>query len=196
MTAFYQLLKQYPLGIESNLIQEKISQIIQSNFELKHYSCHTLYEFINKFLIKTIDIDIIQNKPDSFILRSKQIYQHVQKQQQQNSHHYQKGSVSSNHSSSTIDQQKQSIQQIPCFYPQVSPQNMMNKQLNNQQHLRRQTTSMVNNNQQFYPTYPGALPSNLPLDNPYYHQMQQLSQLQQMQQQQYYQTQIQQQQQL
>ena len=67
------------MGIESNSIIQKLSSSIGFQFDFKHYGCHSMYEFINKFIIPTTEIDIINNKPDSFTLRSKQIFAHMQK---------------------------------------------------------------------------------------------------------------------
>lgn len=71
LTAFYQILKEYPMGIESSNIVNLISQATGIQFDYKAYGCHSVYEFINKFVIPTTEITIITNKPDSFTIRSK-----------------------------------------------------------------------------------------------------------------------------
>ena len=71
LTLFYQMLKEFPMGIESTKIVAWISLNLGSVFDYKVYGCNTLYEFINKFIMPTTEITIINNKPDSFLIRSK-----------------------------------------------------------------------------------------------------------------------------
>ena len=66
------------MGIDSSNLGNLISQTSGIPFDYKVYGCHSIYEFINKFVIPTTEIMIINNKPDSFTIRSKQIYAHMQ----------------------------------------------------------------------------------------------------------------------
>lgn len=75
------MLKEYPFGIESTNIIPLLTQSLGFPFQIKSYGCHSVYEFINKFVIPTTEIDIINNKPDMFTIRSKQIYAHMPKLQ-------------------------------------------------------------------------------------------------------------------
>jgi hypothetical protein len=78
LTLFYQMLKEFPMGIESNKIGGWLSQNLGQPFDFRHYGCNSIYEFINKFIMPTTEITIINNKPDSFLIRSKQIYSSTQ----------------------------------------------------------------------------------------------------------------------
>jgi len=72
LSLFYQMLKEFPMGIESSKIVPWISQSLGASFELRSYGCLSIYEFINKFVMPTTEIVIItnNNKPDSFLIRS------------------------------------------------------------------------------------------------------------------------------
>jgi len=76
------MLKEFPMGIDSQKIVPWISQSLGAPFELRAYGCHSVYEFINKFVMPTTEIVIItnKNKPDSFLIRSNQIYTNMQPQ--------------------------------------------------------------------------------------------------------------------
>lgn len=62
------------MGIESTKITPWITSRLEQPFDFRQYGCNSIYEFINKFIIQTTEITIISNKPDSFLIRSKQIY--------------------------------------------------------------------------------------------------------------------------
>jgi hypothetical protein len=72
------MLKEFPMGIDSFKIVPWISDKLGHPFEIKAYGCQSIYEFIRKFIMPTTEIFIINNKPDSFLIRSSQIYSHVQ----------------------------------------------------------------------------------------------------------------------
>lgn len=78
LTLFYQMLKEFPMGIESGKIVPWITQSMEDHFDFRDYGCNSIYEFINKFIMPTTEITIINNKPDSFLIRSKQIYSNTQ----------------------------------------------------------------------------------------------------------------------
>jgi hypothetical protein len=74
-------------------------------FDLRSFGCNSIYEFINKFIMPTTEITIINSKPDSFLIRSKQIYSNVSSVSGPNtSYHsgdgHDSGGSSLNHSSS------------------------------------------------------------------------------------------------
>jgi hypothetical protein len=72
------MLKEFPMGIDSFKIVPWISEKLESgHFDLRAYGCQTIYEFIRKFIMPTTEIQIINNKPDSFLIRSNQIYNNV-----------------------------------------------------------------------------------------------------------------------
>jgi hypothetical protein len=72
LALFYQMLKEFPMGIDSQKIVPWISKNLGATFELRAYGCLSIYEFINKFVMPTTEIVIITNKtkPDSFLIRS------------------------------------------------------------------------------------------------------------------------------
>lgn len=72
------MLKEFPMGIESTKIIAWISNNLGQTFDYRQYNCNSIYEFINKFIMPTTEITIINNKPDSFLIRSKQIYSNTQ----------------------------------------------------------------------------------------------------------------------
>ena len=78
LALFYQMLKEFPMGIDSFKIVPWISEKLGHPFDIKAYGCQSIYEFIRKFIMPTTEIFIINNKPDSFLIRSSQIYTHVQ----------------------------------------------------------------------------------------------------------------------
>ncbi len=48
-------------------------------FEIRDFGCHSILEFLKKFVIPTIEIDIVNTKPDAFTIRSKQIFLQMSK---------------------------------------------------------------------------------------------------------------------
>ena len=65
------MLKEFPMGIDSFKIVPWITDKLGHPFDIKSYSCQSIYEFIHKFIMPTTEICIINNKPDYFLLRSK-----------------------------------------------------------------------------------------------------------------------------
>lgn len=45
-----------PYGIESTVIVNLVSKYVGVQFDYKEYGCHSLYEFIKKFIMPTIDL--------------------------------------------------------------------------------------------------------------------------------------------
>ena len=74
LTAFINAMREVPLGIRSDELPKVISAKIGQELDFKTFGCHSLLEFIKKFVIPTIDIEIITSGPcetDGFIIRSK-----------------------------------------------------------------------------------------------------------------------------
>lgn len=74
LTAFLNALREVPFGIRSDELSKVLSSKIGYEFDFKNYNCHSLIEFIKKFVIPTMDIEIIVTGPsetDSFIIRSR-----------------------------------------------------------------------------------------------------------------------------
>ena len=62
------------MGIKSDELPRILSSKLDMDFEYKNFGCHSLLEFIKKFVIPTMEIEIITSSPqenDSFIVRSK-----------------------------------------------------------------------------------------------------------------------------
>jgi hypothetical protein len=76
LQAFYTLLRECPMGIKSDELPALLTHKIGSEFNYKNYGCHSLIEFLKKFVIPTMDIEIISNgspnnETDNFTIRSK-----------------------------------------------------------------------------------------------------------------------------
>ena len=78
-------MREQPMGIKSDELPKILSQRLGQEFEIKSFGCHSLLEFIKKFILPQMDIEIIStfggygpnnnmNESDSFIIRSKQLF--------------------------------------------------------------------------------------------------------------------------
>lgn len=77
LTAFYNLMREVPTGIKSTELPQILSTKIGSEFTFKNFGCHSLLEFLKKFVMPTMDIEIISSGPqesDYFTIRSKQFF--------------------------------------------------------------------------------------------------------------------------
>ena len=63
LTAFYNLMRQYPIGIKSDELPAILSEKINCEFNYKNYGCHSLLEFLKKFVMPTMEIEIISSSP-------------------------------------------------------------------------------------------------------------------------------------
>lgn len=63
LTAFYNLMREVPLGIKSDELPLILSQKLGTQFNFKNYGCHSLLEFLKKFVMPTMDIEIIASGP-------------------------------------------------------------------------------------------------------------------------------------
>lgn len=61
LTAFYNLMRETPMGIKSDQLAPAISQKIGFEFNQKNFGCFSLLEFLKKFVIPTMDIEIISS---------------------------------------------------------------------------------------------------------------------------------------
>lgn len=76
LTAFYSLLREFPIGIDARRIPFMLSSRLGYQFDVQQLGCGSLLEFLKKFVIPTIDIEIIRNnspEQDSFVVRSKEL---------------------------------------------------------------------------------------------------------------------------
>lgn len=68
------------MGVKSDMIEREISGRTGKEFNVKLYGCQSLLEFLRKFVIPTIDIEILYNgdsdREDNYIIRSKQFFMH------------------------------------------------------------------------------------------------------------------------
>ena len=65
------------MGIRSDELPKILSTKIGQEFNFKNFGCHSLLEFIKKFVLPTMEIDIITSgseENESFIIRSKQFF--------------------------------------------------------------------------------------------------------------------------
>ena len=66
------------MGLKSDLIEREVGNRIGSDFNIKLFGCSSLLEFLKKFVMPTIDIEILysgdSHREDSFVIRSKQFF--------------------------------------------------------------------------------------------------------------------------
>lgn len=71
-------MREFPMGIKSDELPKILSAKLGSEFNYKNYGCHSLLEFIKKFVLPTMEIDIVVTSGpqdnESFIIRSKQFF--------------------------------------------------------------------------------------------------------------------------
>jgi hypothetical protein len=75
LTAFYNVMREHPLGVNSDLVAKYLTNKINFEFNFKNFGCYSLLEFLKKFIMPTIDIEIITNNTSEnevFMIRSKQ----------------------------------------------------------------------------------------------------------------------------
>lgn len=63
LTAFYNLMREFPMGIKSDELPSILQSKINCSFNYKNYGCHSLLEFLKKFVMPTMDIEIISSSP-------------------------------------------------------------------------------------------------------------------------------------
>ncbi len=85
LTAFYSIIREQPFGVKSSELSELIQNKTGKQFSFKEFGCHSMFEFLKKFIMQTIDLEIIASDPmhqDDFILRNKEFYKHYNIQPQ------------------------------------------------------------------------------------------------------------------
>eukprot|EP00347_Sterkiella_histriomuscorum_P015661 403356177 len=170
LNAFYQMLMENPYGIESTVLINLVSKHIGVTFDFKEYGCHSLYEFIKKFVMPTIDLQITNNKPDIFTIRSNKVME-----DHNNQNYNRSGSQSSkslNHSNSQSSISSQSL----IHNQNNSPQNIQQSQqlVSNQiQMSGRKVVNGRNAGMNHYQSFQGIIPTQINpimIDNQYYQQ--------------------------
>lgn len=63
LTAFYNLMREVPMGIRSDELPSILSNKIGGDFIYKNFGCYSLLEFLKKFVMPTMDIEIISSGP-------------------------------------------------------------------------------------------------------------------------------------
>ena len=77
LTVFYSLMREMPFGIESDKLPEIVTARLGQEFNVKDYGCHSLLEFLKKFVIPNYEIEIIyvsKQEVGKFIIRNRQFY--------------------------------------------------------------------------------------------------------------------------
>ena len=67
-------MREYPVGIKSDALPSILSNKIGHEFNFKDFDCHSLLEFLKKYVIPTMDIEIISSSMsdnDSYLIRSR-----------------------------------------------------------------------------------------------------------------------------
>ena len=60
LTVFYSLMREMPFRIESDKLPEIVTARLRQQFNVKdYYGCHSLLEFLKKFVIPNYEIEII-----------------------------------------------------------------------------------------------------------------------------------------
>ena len=63
LTAFFNLMREMPMGIKSNELPRILSHKLGQEFNYKNYGCHSLLEFLKKFVLPEMEIEIIASSP-------------------------------------------------------------------------------------------------------------------------------------
>jgi len=74
LTAFLSLMRERPLGYFSSEISFYLSQKIGFQFNYKDFACHSLLEFLKKYIMPAVEIEIVSNTSNEnevFLIRSK-----------------------------------------------------------------------------------------------------------------------------
>lgn len=73
LTAFYNLMRESPMGIKSDELSHALSQRLGYEFKIQNFACFSILEFLKKFVMPTMDIEIISSgqENDIFTIRSK-----------------------------------------------------------------------------------------------------------------------------
>ena len=58
LTNFYNLMREMPFGIESDKLPEILTARLGEEFKVTNYGCYSLLEFLKKFVIPQIEIEI------------------------------------------------------------------------------------------------------------------------------------------
>lgn len=67
-------MRESPVGIKSYELPSALSKRVGYEFKYQNFGCFSLLEFLKKFVIPTMDIEIISSGPsesDMFTIRSK-----------------------------------------------------------------------------------------------------------------------------
>lgn len=70
-------MREIPVGVKSNELPSLLSTRLGYEFDFKNFGCHSLLEFLKKFIIPAMNLEIITHNPvdnDSFIIRSKEFF--------------------------------------------------------------------------------------------------------------------------
>lgn len=74
LTAFLNLMRERPFGVKSDELSILLSNKVGFEFNIKDFGCYTVLEFLKKFIIPTIDLEIVSstsNEDEIFLIRSK-----------------------------------------------------------------------------------------------------------------------------
>lgn len=77
LTAFLNILREKPTGVKSDEIAQFLTQKIGFVFNFKDFGCYSLLEFLKKFIMPGLDIEIVSctsNEDETFLIRSKQFF--------------------------------------------------------------------------------------------------------------------------
>jgi hypothetical protein len=77
LTAFFNLMREKPAGVKSDEVASLLTSKIGFEFNFKDFGCYSLLEFLKKFIMPTLDIEIVSstsNEDDTFLIRSKQFF--------------------------------------------------------------------------------------------------------------------------
>jgi hypothetical protein len=67
-------MRECPVGYDSDKVQEVLSKKLDKEFSFKNYGCNSLLEFLKKYIMPTMDIEIIYSDVghnDVYLIRSR-----------------------------------------------------------------------------------------------------------------------------
>jgi hypothetical protein len=70
-------MRECPVGYDSDKLPEVLAKKLGKEFSYKNYGCNSLLEFLKKYIMPTMDIEIIYSDvthTDVYLIRSRQFF--------------------------------------------------------------------------------------------------------------------------
>ena len=78
-------MREWPMGIKSSELVNQITVKIGFQLDMRSFGCSSLLEFLRKFIMPTMDVEIITTSPydsSNYLIRSKEFLRHYGQQQE------------------------------------------------------------------------------------------------------------------